>query len=206
MTGKATNKRELQKFFGLPEKKDTPVMGMVTRLVSHKGLDLCKAVLDELLATTDIQLVVLGSGDTEYEDFFRGLAARFPEQVGLCLGFIPDLARKIYAGSDLFLMPSKSEPCGLSQMVALRYGSIPIVRETGGLRDSVKDSGDNEGNGFTFANYNAHEMLHAIRRACEGYSDKKGWKILVKRAMESDNSWGKSANEYIKMYKEILKQ
>jgi starch synthase len=205
MTGKATNKRELQKFFGLPEKKDTPVMGMVTRLVSHKGLDLCKAVLDELLATTDIQLVVLGSGDTEYEDFFRGLASRFPEQVGLCLGFIPDLARKIYAGSDLFLMPSKSEPCGLSQMVALRYGSIPIVRETGGLRDSVKDSGDNEGNGFTFANYNAHEMLHAIRRACEGYGDKKGWKILVKRAMESDNSWGKSANEYIKMYKEILK-
>ena len=205
MTGKATNKRELQKFFGLPEKKDTPVMGMVTRLVSHKGLDLCKAVLDELLATTDIQLVVLGSGDTEYEDFFRGLASRYPEQVGLCLGFIPDLARKIYAGTDFFLMPSKSEPCGLSQMVALRYGSIPIVRETGGLRDSVKDSGDNEGNGFTFANYNAHEMLHAIRRACEGYSDKKGWKILVKRAMESDNSWGKSANEYIRMYKEILK-
>ena len=205
MTGKATNKRELQKFFGLPEKKDTPVMGMVTRLVSHKGLDLCKAVLDELLATTDIQLVVLGSGDTEYEDFFRGLASRYPEQVGLCLGFIPDLARKIYAGTDLFLMPSKSEPCGLSQMVALRYGSIPIVRETGGLRDSVKDSGDNEGNGFTFANYNAHEMLHSIRRACEGYSDKKGWKILVKRAMESDNSWGKSANEYIRMYKEILK-
>ena len=206
MTGKATNKRELQKFFGLPEKKDTPVMGMVSRLVSHKGLDLCKAVLDELLATTDIQLVVLGSGDTEYEDFFRGLAARFPEQVGLCLGFIPDLARKIYAGSDFFLMPSKSEPCGLSQMVALRYGSIPIVRETGGLRDSVQDSGDGEGNGFTFANYNAHEMLHTIRRACEGYADKKGWKILVKRAMESDNSWGKSANEYIKMYKEILKQ
>lgn len=205
MAGKATNKRELQKFFGLPEKKDTPVMGMVTRLVSHKGLDLCKAVLDELLATTDIQLVVLGSGDTEYEDFFRGLASRYPEQVGLCLGFIPDLARKVYAGTDLFLMPSKSEPCGLSQMVALRYGSIPIVRETGGLRDSVKDSGDNEGNGFTFANYNAHEMLHSIRRACEGYSDKKGWKILVKRAMESDNSWGKSANEYIRMYKEILK-
>ena len=205
MTGKATNKRELQKFFGLPEKKDTPVMGMVTRLVSHKGLDLCKAVLDELLATTDIQLVVLGSGDSEYEDFFRGLASRYPEQVGLCLGFIPDLARKIYAGTDLFLMPSKSEPCGLSQMVALRYGSIPIVRETGGLRDSVKDSGDGEGNGFTFANYNAHEMLHSIRRACEGYSDKKGWKILVKRAMESDNSWGKSANEYIRMYKELLK-
>ena len=203
--GKYANKTELQKLLGLPEKSDTPLMGMVTRLVSHKGLDLCKEVLDELLATTDIQLVVLGSGDYQYEEFFRGLAARYPEQVGLCLGFIPDLARKIYAGSDLFLMPSKSEPCGLSQMVALRYGSIPIVRETGGLRDSVRDSGDGEGNGFVFSSYNAHDMLYAIRRACEGYADKDGWQILVKRAMESDNSWGKSANEYIRMYKEVLK-
>ena len=205
MRGKAVNKRELQKLLGLPEKKDTPVMGMVTRLVSHKGLDLCKAVLDELLATTDIQLVVLGSGDYQYEEFFRGLAQRYPDKVGLCVGFIPDLARKIYAGSDMFLMPSKSEPCGLSQMVALRYGSIPIVRETGGLRDSVTDSGDNMGNGFVFSSYNAHDMLHAIKRAVEGYQDQKGWAILVKRAMESDNSWGKSANEYIKMYKEVLK-
>ena len=203
--GKYINKRELQKLLGLPEKSDTPVMGMVTRLVSHKGLDLCKAVLDELLATTDIQLVVLGSGDYQYEEFFRGLAARYPDKVGLCLGFIPDLARKIYAGADLFLMPSKSEPCGLSQMVALRYGTIPIVRETGGLRDSVTDSGDNEGNGFVFSSYNAHDMLHAIRRAVEGYQDKDGWTILVKRAMDSDNSWGKSANDYIKMYKEVLK-
>ncbi len=203
--GKYVNKRELQKLLGLPEKNDTPVMGMVTRLVSHKGLDLCKAVLDELLATTDIQLVVLGSGDYQYEEFFRGLAARYPDKVGLCLGFIPDLARKIYAGADLFLMPSKSEPCGLSQMVALRYGTIPIVRETGGLRDSVRDSGDNEGNGFVFSSYNAHDMLHAIKRAVEGYQDKKGWAILVKRAMDSDNSWGKSANDYIKMYKEVLK-
>ena len=205
MRGKAVNKRELQKLLGLPEKSDTPVMGMVSRLVSHKGLDLCKAVLDELLSTTDIQLVVLGSGDYQYEDFFRGLAERYPDKVGLCLGFIPDLARKIYAGSDMFLMPSKSEPCGLSQMVALRYGSIPIVRETGGLRDSVRDSGDGEGNGFVFSSYNAHDMLHAIKRAVEGYQDKKGWPILVKRAMESDNSWGKSANEYIRMYKEVLK-
>ncbi len=203
--GKYVNKRELQKLLGLPEKKDTPVMGMVTRLVSHKGLDLCKAVLDELLATTDIQLAVLGSGDYQYEEFFRNLAARYPDQVGLCLGFIPDLARKIYAGADLFLMPSKSEPCGLSQMVALRYGTIPIVRETGGLRDSVTDSGDNEGNGFVFSSYNAHDMLHAICRAVAGYSDKDGWQILVKRAMDSDNSWGKSANEYIRLYKDVLK-
>ena len=204
--GKYINKRELQKLLGLPERSDVPVMGMVSRLVGHKGLDLCKEVLDELLSTTDIQLVVLGSGEYQYEEFFRGLAERYPDKVGLCLGFIPDLARKIYAGSDMFLMPSKSEPCGLSQMVALRYGSIPIVRETGGLRDSVKDSGDNEGNGFVFSTYNAHDMLHSIRRAVEGYQDKDGWAILVKRAMESDNSWGKSANEYIRMYKEVLKQ
>ena len=203
--GKAVNKKELQKLFDLPQNADTPVMGMVTRLVSHKGLDLCKAVLDELLSSTDIQLVVLGSGDRQYEDFFKGLSERYPEKVGLRLGFVPDLARKIYAGTDLFLMPSKSEPCGLSQMVALRYGSIPIVRETGGLRDSVSDSGSGDGNGFVFSNYNAHDMLYTIKRACEGFKDKEGWAILVNRAMTCDNSWGKSANEYIKLYRELLK-
>lgn len=205
MAGKAVNKRELQKLLGLPEKKHTPLIGMVSRLVSHKGLDLCKAVFDELLATEDVQLVILGSGDYQYEEFFRGLADRYPDKVGLCIGFIPDLARKIYAGSDMFLMPSKSEPCGLSQMVALRYGSVPIVRETGGLRDSVQDSGDNLGNGFVFSSYNAHDMLNAVRRSIKGYADRDGWAILVQRAMESDNSWGKSANEYIRMYKELLK-
>lgn len=205
MAGKAVNKRELQKLLGLPEKKHTPLIGMVSRLVSHKGLDLCKAVFDELLATEDVQLVILGSGDYQYEEFFRGLAGRYPDKVGLCIGFIPDLARKIYAGSDMFLMPSKSEPCGLSQMVALRYGSVPIVRETGGLRDSVQDSGDNLGNGFVFSSYNAHDMLNAVRRSIKGYADRDGWAILVQRAMESDNSWGKSANEYIRMYKELLK-
>ena len=133
------------------------------------------------------------------------IAAKYPGRVSLTLAFRPDLASKIYAGSDIFLMPSKSEPCGLSQMIALRYGSIPVVRETGGLRDSVFDSGLGEGNGFTFANYNAHDMMHALRRAFEGYADKKGWKILVKRAMSYDYSWAKSAGEYIKMYKELIK-
>ncbi|MBQ3604358.1 MAG: glycogen synthase GlgA [Clostridia bacterium] len=204
-SAKAVNKAELQKLFNLPEKAATPVIGLVTRLVSHKGLDLIKVILDELLATTDVQVVVLGSGDWQYEEFFKEMAGRYPNQLGLRLGFVPDLARKIYAGSDMFLMPSKSEPCGLSQMVALRYGSIPIVRETGGLRDTITDSGDNEGNGFTFARYNAHDMLHAIRRAVEGYQNKEGWNILVKRAMECNNSWNRSANEYIRMYKNVLK-
>lgn len=204
-SAKATNKAELQKMFNLPENPRTPVVGLVTRLVSHKGLDLIKAILDELLATTDIQFVVLGSGDWQYEEFFKEMAGRYPNQLGLRLGFVPDLARKIYAGSDMFLMPSKSEPCGLSQMVALRYGSIPIVRETGGLKDTITDSGDNEGNGFTFARYNAHDMLHSIRRAVEGYSNEEGWNVLVRRAMDCNNSWNRSANEYIRLYKNVLK-
>ncbi len=202
---KAKNKAALQERFNLPQRPDTPVIGVVSRLVSHKGFDLVKAVLDELLATEDVQLTVLGSGDWQYESFFNEMAARYPQKCGVYIGFVPELARKIYAGSDLFLMPSKSEPCGLSQMVALRYGSIPIVRETGGLRDSIHDSGDGLGNGFTFARYNAHDMLYTIRRALEGYKNREGWQMLVKRAMECDNSWASSAGEYIRLYKNLLK-
>ncbi len=203
LAGKAANKAEIQKEFGLEENSDVPLIGLVSRLVTHKGLDLVKAVFDELIATSDVQVIILGSGDCEYESFFSDEAARYPGRVGLRLGFIPDLAHRIYAGSDMFLMPSKSEPCGLSQMVALRYGAIPIVRETGGLKDSISDSGDGEGNGFTFRSYNAHDMLNAIRRAIVGYRNVDGWKMLVERAMKCDNSWGHSANEYIKMYKSL---
>ncbi|MBQ7580609.1 MAG: glycogen synthase GlgA [Clostridia bacterium] len=205
-SNKAVNKAELQKMFGLPVKADVPTVGIVSRLVAHKGFDLIKAVFDELLSNDDLQVFVLGSGEWQYESYFKELKERFPDKIGLRLGFVPDLARKIYAASDIFLMPSKSEPCGLSQMVALRYGAIPIVRETGGLKDTVFDSGDNMGNGFTFCTYNAHDMLHAIRRALEGYKDKEGWNILVKRAMECDNSWAKSAGEYIKMYNELKRE
>ena len=202
---KKVNKAKLQEYFSLPQREDVPIIGMVTRLVGHKGLDLVKAVLEELLATEDVQFVVLGSGEWQYESFFKEMAEKYPDKMGLKLGFIPSLSKKIYAGADIFLMPSKSEPCGLSQMISLRYGTIPIIRETGGLRDSIKDSGDNEGNGFTFSSYNAHDMLYTIRRALDGYKNKEGWNILVKRAMECDNSWGKSANEYIRLYKSILK-
>lgn len=205
ISGKALCKADLQKTMGLPERSDVPLIGMVTRLVSHKGLDLVKCVLEELLCTSDVQVVVLGSGDWQYETFFNDMAAKYPEKLAVKIGFVPTLASKIYGGSDIFLMPSQSEPCGLSQMFALRYGSIPVVRATGGLRDSVQDSGDNEGNGFVFEDYNAHDMLHAIRRALEGYSDKEGWAILRKRAMECDYSWGRSANEYIKLYKALIK-
>lgn len=203
--GKAENKRQLQENMGLPQRADVPVIGLVTRLVSHKGLDLIKGILDELLYTTDVQVVVVGSGDWQYENFFKEMANKYPDKLAVRIGFVPSLARKIYAGADLFLMPSKSEPCGLSQMVALRYGTVPIVRETGGLRDSISDSGDGQGNGFTFKTYNAHDMLGAIRRGLGAYADKEYWDKLVVRAMECDCSWGKSANEYIKMYKELLK-
>lgn len=202
---KAVNKKKLQKRLGLPQKKDTPVIGMVTRLVSHKGLDLVKVVLDEFLRATDVQVVVLGSGEWQYESFFKEAVLKHPDKFSLTLGFVPELARKIYAGSDIFLMPSKSEPCGLSQMVALRYGSIPLVRETGGLKDTVRDSGDGKGNGFVFTNYEARDMLGALARACEGYKDKEGWEILTKRAMLCDNSWGKSAKEYMRLYRNTQK-
>lgn len=203
-SGKAENKAELQKRMGLPERPEVPIIAMVSRMVSHKGLDLVKYVFEDIVKA-DLQVVILGSGDWEYEEFFGAMTRKYPDKVALQTGFIPELAHKIYAGSDIFLMPSKSEPCGLSQMVALRYGSIPIVRETGGLHDTIFDSGDGVGNGFTFKTYNAGDMLDAVWRAVGGYANAEGWQILVKRAMECDNSWGKSANEYIRLYKGLCK-
>ena len=203
ISGKMENKRELQKMAGLPVRDDVPVIGLVSRLVTHKGLDLVKFVFEEILSY-DVQVVILGSGDWEFETFFHAMTQSHGDRVSLRLGFIPDYARKVYAGSDIFLMPSKSEPCGLSQMIALRYGTIPVVRETGGLKDTVTDSGDGEGNGFTFCSYNASDMAYAVKRAVEGFKNRDGWNILVKRAMECDNSWGKSANAYIRLYKDIL--
>ena len=202
MSGKAVNKAELQKEMGLPIRDDVPVIGIVTRLVKHKGIDLVKHVFEELLQA-DLQFVILGSGEWEFETFFYEMAQKYPQKVGLKLGFKPQLAHRIYAGADIFLMPSQSEPCGLAQMVALRYGTIPIVRETGGLNDTIKDSDDGKGNGFTFANYNAHEMKDTVYRAIDGFKNREGWQILQKRAMLCDNSWKTSANAYIGLYKEM---
>ncbi len=200
---KAYNKIELQKQMGLPENENIPLIGMVTRLVKHKGLDLVKHIFEELLKA-DIQVAILGSGEWEFETFFYEMAQKYPNKVALKLGFDQQLAHRIYAGADIFLMPSKSEPCGLAQMVALRYGTVPIVRETGGLNDTITDSQSGEGNGFTFKNFNAHEMQEAVWRAIGGYADKEGWNILRKRCMACDNSWATSANAYIRLYKEII--
>ncbi|MDR2525951.1 MAG: glycogen synthase GlgA [Oscillospiraceae bacterium] len=204
LAGKEINKKELQRLFGLEEAPRKPLFGIVSRLVEHKGLRLLKERLGCLLENSEAQLAVLGTGEWQYEEFFRQLAASYPGRVGVKIDFIPALSRQIYAGADLFLMPSKSEPCGLSQMIALRYGCIPIVRETGGLKDSVLDSGTGGGNGFTFAEYDADALLHTMFRAAEGYKNDAGWRQLMLRAMECDNSWGKSANAYIRLYKNLL--
>ena len=200
---KAVNKQELQKAMGLKQDKDVMLIGIVTRFVAHKGIDLIQYIFEEMMKR-ELQVTALGSGDYIFESFFQEMQAKYPGRVGVKIGFIPDLARKIYAGADVFLMPSKSEPCGLAQMVALRYGTLPIVRETGGLKDSITDMGDPNGNGFTFKTYNAHDMLGAIDRACGLYYNRPEWDKAVQQAMKSDFTWTRSANQYIDMYKKIL--
>ena len=204
MSGKAACKEELQKLAGLPVNADVPVVSMVSRLASHKGFDLVNYILHEIL-DLGVQFVLLGTGEAEIEDYLRDLQARYPDQVKVFFEFNKDLSKKIYAGSDIFLMPSKSEPCGLSQMIASRYGTIPVVRETGGLYDTIKpyNKYTGEGNGFTFANYNAHEMKDAVKRAVELYSDKKKWNTLVKTVMDVDFSWNASAEKYMDLYKDV---
>ena len=196
-------KEELQKMFNLPVKPDTPIIAVISRLVSHKGLDLVRTVIEEVLRQ-DVQIIILGKGDSSYENYFTDLARRYVGKFVAVIAFNPDLSRKIYSGADLFLMPSKSEPCGLSQMIASRYGTVPIVRETGGLYDSIKPVG-NGGNGFTFANYNAYDMLYVIREAINCYYNKDFWPELMKRVMSVDFSWQRSAKEYEKVYGEMLK-
>lgn len=200
-TGKAENKLELQRILGLPESPTTPVIAMVSRLASHKGFDLVCRVLEEMLQW-DIQFVLLGTGEASLEGYFTDLAKRYPSKVGVVLAFNKALSKQIYAGADMFLMPSKSEPCGLSQMIASVYGAVPIVREVGGLFDTIKpfnpESG--EGNGITFATYNAHDMMDAVRRAVSLYENGEQWARLTYNAMTHDFSWGASAKGYFGIY------
>lgn len=204
MQEKVVNKTELQKLLNLPVSAETPMIGMVTRLVDHKGMDLIARVLDEILAD-DVQLVVLGTGDWQYEEMLRRAAEQYPRKVSANITFNSDLAQKIYAGADIFLMPSQSEPCGLAQMIAMRYGTIPIVRETGGLKDTVSPyiSWEGKGTGFTFADYNAHDMLYVIRQAEETYRNPQQWKTLMTNAMIQDFSWNGPAKEYLALYRKI---
>ncbi|MBE6703670.1 MAG: glycogen synthase GlgA [Ruminococcaceae bacterium] len=201
---KTANKMALQREVGLPESGDVPMYAIITRLASHKGIDLVKHVIGEFMNESEAQLVVLGTGDKEYENFFLGLEEAYPEKVRALITYDRDLAKRIYASADMFIMPSKSEPCGLAQMIASRYGTVPIVRETGGLYDSIKpyweDGKKAYGNGFTFANYNAHELLDRLRAAYELYHDTTKWAKLVRVAMKTDFSWDISAQKYLEMY------
>ena len=202
ISGKAADKAELQKALGLRPEPETPIIAMVSRLVTHKGLDLIREVMGDIMELP-VQFVLLGSGDAAYEDFFRHAAERWPERMSIRLGYDEALSMAIYAGADLFLMPSRSEPCGLSQMIAMRYGTVPIVRETGGLKDTVQpyEAWRDAGTGFTFANYSSADMLHVIREAVYLYKDyPDAFARLRRRAMERDFSWNRSAGDYLKIY------
>ena len=198
LKGKRADKEELQKLMGLPADPDIPVLAVISRLVDHKGIDLITLAADDILQK-EVQLIVLGTGDSYYEQFFACLAERYPRKAAVRFAFDKALAKKIYAGADIFLMPSRSEPCGLAQMIASRYGTVPLVRETGGLYDSIRDVGcPGGGNGYTFAPYSVWELYQAVGRALEGYSRKESWEVLVKTVMKWDFSWKKSARQYIK--------
>ena len=203
--GKAANKEALQKELGLAMDPDTPLLVMISRLTEQKGMDLLMYIMGELLQE-DVQVAVLGVGEKKYEDGLRYFNSIMPQKCSACLTFDLPLSSRFYAGADMLLMPSQFEPCGLSQMIAMRYGTIPVVRETGGLRDTVCDfrKFPDEGNGFSFPDYNAHQLLFTIKDAIHIYHKRSAWSKLVKRAMKTDFSWQKSAEKYIQLYKELI--
>ncbi|MBZ9636672.1 glycogen synthase GlgA [Clostridium sp. FP1] len=202
---KVKNKLKLQNQLCFTVNENIPLVGIVTRLVKQKGLDLIVEKLQELLSLP-IQIVLLGNGDGYYEDIFQYYASIYPSRISTNIVFDEVLAKKIYAASDMFLMPSLFEPCGIGQLIALKYGSIPIVRETGGLKDTIipynKYTGT--GNGFSFENYSSDELMDAITSALNLYKDKDSWNKLVKNAMTSNNSWENSAKNYIDLYSNLI--
>ena len=205
--GKAACKAALQEEVGLPVKPDVPLMVMVTRLAGHKGLDLLCYIARRLMWEEDAQLLILGTGEAQYERFFKDLAAQYPEQVSAKITFNLGLAARIYAGGDVYLMPSKSEPCGLSQMNAMRYGTVPVVHATGGLKDTVPPCDENGqgGLGFTFQSYNADDFLAAVKRTLNLYNhNREGFRALQKREMEQDFSWDVPAGKYMDLFRNML--
>ncbi|HNP69729.1 MAG TPA: glycogen/starch synthase [Kouleothrix sp.] len=206
LAGKAECKLDLQREAGLPQSRSTPVIGAISRLADQKGFDLIDQIAEPLLLHNDVQLIVLGTGDQRYHDRLNEIRARFPQQIATFLTFKAQLAQKIYAGSDMFLMPSRFEPCGLGQMIALRYGSIPIVRATGGLADTVRnfDPTSGEGNGFAFRPYHSMALYTTIVRALENYRYRHTWQQLMLRAMHADHSWASSARRYVDLYRRAI--
>ena len=202
---KKKNKVKLQRELGLTLNRDVPIIGMVSRLTAQKGVDLIMDVVDRILQY-DVQLVILGTGDKYYEDQFINLQRRYRSKVSVNIKFDNALSHRIYAGSDMFFMPSLFEPCGLGQMIALKYGTIPIVRETGGLKDTIRSYNEyeNKGNGFSFKGYSSNELLIMTEYALKLFQNKDIWMNIVKEAMNDDNSWTKSAKEYKELYKSVI--
>ncbi len=201
---KYLNKGNLQSLSGLPQDKDIPVIGIISRLVKHKGFDLIINAMEEILKEK-VQFIILGKGDRSYELYFEYLKESYHDKISARIGFDSDFAKKIYSGADLFLMPSISEPCGIAQMISSRYGTVPIVRETGGLKDSIKDASLGNGNGFTFSEETPQAMCDAVKRALKVYENKEDWKRLIETVMNVDFSWEKSAEKYYSMYSNLLK-
>ena len=200
-TGKAKNKKALQEELGLPVDKNVPLVAMITRLTAGKGIDLVLHILEEFLSE-NVQFVILGTGEAEYEEAFTTLSKKYDNLKAL-IKFDRVISKKMYAAADIFLMPSKSEPCGLAQMISCSYGTVPVVRSVGGLYDSIKPYGTDGANGFRFDNYNAHELLYTLKSALDLYKNKTEWNKLTNSAKKSDFSWSKSAAEYIKIYKNL---
>jgi len=205
LDGKRLCKDDLQRTMGLSIKPDVPLFGVISRLTSQKGIDLIEQIFSALIER-DVQFVLLGTGENRYEDFFTNAAAQFPGKVGVRIGFDESLAHQIEAGADIFLMPSLFEPCGLNQMFSLKYGTIPVVRGVGGLKDTVEDCNAERsaGTGFVFEAHAAQELWRTIDRALEVFSDKNSWNALQRRAMSMDFSWDRSAGAYSRLYQELL--
>jgi starch synthase len=204
---KATSKKKLLEEMGLEFKAGVPVVGLVSRLTDQKGLDLIAEIIESFLAL-EVQFVVLGTGEPRYHRLLEDLTLKFPSKVAAALRFDHRLSKLIYAGSDIFLMPSRFEPCGLGQMIAMKYGTIPLVRKTGGLADTVENLSDDgrKGTGFVFDNYKGDELLFVLRRAVEAFRQPKLWKTLMQRAMNEDFSWDVSAAKYLSLYEKILQK
>lgn len=203
LSGKKANKAALQKELGLPVRESAFVIGIVSRLTEQKGFDLVSYIMDDLVSQLDVQIVILGTGESKFENVFHHFHSQYPDKVSAYIGYSEEKAHKIYASADAFLMPSLFEPCGLSQMMSMRYGTIPIVRETGGLKDTVQayNEYENTGTGFSFCNFNADDMKYVVEYAYHVFRDeRKAWEDMMQRAMAQDFSWNKSAGEYEKLY------
>jgi starch synthase len=205
LEGKQVNKKELLAKFGLAYKVNVPLVGIISRLVDQKGLDLIKEIADDFMKL-DVQFVMLAAGEKRYQDYFESLHKKYAAKMGLFIGYNDELAHLIEAGCDMYLMPSRYEPCGLNQLYSLKYGTVPIVRATGGLDDTIHDVENGNGNGFKFKKYDSKELFKTIQRALKMYHDTAAWKKIMKNGMQQDFSWESSAKKYTNLYRNLVKQ